>query len=233
MYVHKKTKIVALALFLLSTLFSITYAKEKVTTPPSSLGAANYYELKPSEYFVSLGVKGYQQTTTYTCGPAAAMSLLRWYNVLSDADLNSTTEMRIAQEMNTGSPDSSHPGTMAPKIVEFLEKNGFDATWGLNGSLEMIRDNLKKGIPTIVEWSDWGGHWVVVTGYYAGSQAPEKGHDTIFFADSGTHWINVNNPSGITSFNADRFYYMWYDALYSDKISKGVYVTAVPHKKDK
>lgn len=233
MYVHKKTKIVALALFLLSTLFSITYAKEKVTTPPSSLGAANYYELKPSEYFVSLGVKGYQQTTTYTCGPAAAMSLLRWYNVLSDADLNSTTEMRIAQEMNTGSPDSSHPGTMAPKIVEFLEKNGFDATWGLNGSLEMIRDNLKKGIPTIVEWSDWGGHWVVVTGYYAGSQAPEKGHDTIFFADSGTHWINGNNPSGITSFNADRFYYMWYDALYSDKISKGVYVTAVPHKKDK
>ena len=42
---------------------------------PSSVGAANYYEMKPSPYYVSLGVKGYQQTTDYTCGPAAVMSL--------------------------------------------------------------------------------------------------------------------------------------------------------------
>ena len=231
MYVHNNAKIFILTLFLLGALFSITYAKEKVTTPPSSLGSANYYELKPSEYFVSLGVKGYQQTTSYTCGPAAVMSLLRWYSVLSDADLNSATEMRIAHEMNTGSPDSSHPGTMPPAAVEWLEKNGFDVTWGTNGSLEMLRNNLNKGIPTIVEWSDWGGHWVVVTGYYAGSQTPEGGRDSIFFADSGTNWTSVNNPNGITSFNADRFYYMWYDALYSEKIVKGVYITAVPHKK--
>lgn len=229
----KNVKIFFITLFLVGILVSTTHAAEnKVTSPSSSLCAANYYELKPSKYFVSLGVKGYQQTTDYTCGPAAAMSLVRWYNVFSDADLNSATEMRIAQEMNTGSHTSSHPGTMAPAIVAWLEKNGFDATWGTNGSLEMIRNNLKKGIPTIVEWSDWGGHWVVATGYYAGSQAPEKGRDTIFFADSGAHWTSVNNPEGIVSFNADRFYYMWYDALYSDKIVKGVYITAVPHKKD-
>jgi hypothetical protein len=35
--------------------------------PPSSVSAANYYEMKPNPWYVSLGVKEYQQTTDYPC----------------------------------------------------------------------------------------------------------------------------------------------------------------------
>ena len=43
---------------------------------PSSVSAANYYEMKPNPWYVSLGVKGYQQTDDSTCGPSAVMSLM-------------------------------------------------------------------------------------------------------------------------------------------------------------
>ena len=206
--------------------------EEPVLPPPNSTGAANYYEMTHNPYFISLGVKGYQQTTDYTCGPAAVMSLLRWYNVLSDQSLNHDTEMLIAKEMGTGDINSKHPGTTPQQMENWLKKNGFEVMLGYNGTLGMIRENLKQGIPTLVEWIDWGGHWVVVTGYYAAYESPEKGVDTIFFADPAVHWTTVNNPDGISSFNAWRFRDMWFDAQYINPghLVKNVYIVAVPKK---
>ena len=193
-------------------------------TSPSSTGAANYYEMQPSPAYVSLGVKGYQQTTDYTCGPAAVMSLLRWYGKLASTDMNAATEMRIAAEMGTRPLDSPRPGTDQHEIVNWLNTNGFRAYAAENGSLEIIRGYLNKGVPVLVEWIDWGGHWVVATGYHAGT-------DTIFFADPGAHWSSKSNPDGITSFNAWRFRDMWFDVQYLSpgQIVKGVFVVAIPN----
>ncbi|HWR40156.1 MAG TPA: C39 family peptidase [Patescibacteria group bacterium] len=200
--------------------------------PPGSVAAANYYEMKPNPYYVSLGVKGYQQTTDYTCGPAMVMSLLRWHNRLSEADMTSVTEMRIAREMGTRDMNSPQPGTTAEEIRDWLNEHGFDATLGYDGSLELLRDNLKRGIPVLVEWIDWGGHWVVTTGYFAEYESPAKGVDTIFFADSATHWTSRNNPDGITSFNAWRFRDMWFDTQYLNpgQVVRNCYIIAVPKK---
>lgn len=200
--------------------------------PPSSTGAANYYEMKPGPWYISLGVKGYQQTTDYTCGPAAAMSLLRWYNKLDAANMTKETEMRIAQEMGTRPMESSQPGTTMEEMVRWLENNGFVVAAGEDGSLQMLRGYLAKGIPVLVEWIDWGGHWAVATGYHAASESPEKGMDTIFFADSGVHWTSANNPDGVSSFNAWRFQDMWFDAKYLNpgRLTKNVYIVAVPRR---
>ena len=217
----------------LGLLLALLVAVPAFATPmPDSVGAANYYEMKPSAWFVSLGVKGYQQTTDYTCGPAAVMSLLHWYNRVNDAQLTAETELRIAREMGTRTMESFQPGTTTEEMARWLEKNGFVVMTGEDGSLEMLRSYLKKGIPVIVEWIDWGGHWVVATGYHAGSESPEKGTDTIFFADPGTHWTSVNNPDGISSFNAWRFQDMWFDAKYLNpgRLTKNVYIVAVPHR---
>ena len=46
-----------------------------------------------------------------------------------------------------------------------LNQHNFKVTWGENGSLDMLRGNLARGVPTLVEWIDWGGHWVIVVGY--------------------------------------------------------------------
>lgn len=197
---------------------------------PSSVSAANYYEMKPNPWFVSLGVKGFQQTTEYTCGPAAVMSLLHWYKLLSDKELNAETELRIAREMGTGDMKSPRPGTTTEQMVSWLEQNGFEVSSGNDGSLELVRRYLNKGIPVLVEWIDWGGHWVVATGYHAAYESPAKGPDTIFFADPSSHWANPNNPDGISSFNAWRFRDMWFDVQYLSpgKISRNVYIIAIP-----
>lgn len=203
-----------------------------VQAMPSSVGAANYYEMKPNPYYVSLGVKGYQQTTDYTCGPAAVMSLMRWYNILKDSDMNPTTEMRIAKEMGTGDVNSDHPGTTPRQMADWLRAHGFKVVYGENGTLEMIRGHLAKGVPMLVEWIDWGGHWVVATGYYAESESPGKGADTIFFADPAVHWTTPDNPDGVSSFNAWRFRDMWFDAQYFSPghLVKNIYIIAVPDR---
>lgn len=227
MCILKNTRILLLTVVIMGLLFSPTYAQEKsVSEPLTSAGAANYYDLKPNKYFVSLGVKGYQQTTPWTCGAAATMSLLRWYNVLTDADLTHATEMRIAKEMGMNG------AITASALVTWLENNGFDVTTGNGGNVEMLRDNLDKGIPTIVLWSDWGGHYAVVTGYYAESEMRPDGRDTIFFADSSARFINRNNPDGITAFNSIHFDIMWFTGDHElPNVHRGKYITAVPHKK--
>ena len=198
--------------------------------PPSSVSAANYYEMKPSPWYVSLGVRGYQQTTDYTCAPAAVMSLLHWYKLLPDKELNAQTEMRIAREMGTRDMQSPQPGTTTEEIVKWLDSNGFVVLAGQDGTLELVRSYLNKGIPVLVEWIDWGGHWVVATGYHAAYESPAKGPDTIFFADPASHWSNPNNPDGISSFNAWRFRDMWFDVQYLNpgQITRNVYIVAVP-----
>ena len=198
--------------------------------PPSSVSAANYYEMKPSPWYVSLGVRGYQQTTDYTCAPAAVMSLLHWYKLLPDKELNAQTEMRIAREMGTRDMQSPQPGTTTEEIVKWLDSNGFVVLAGQDGTVELARSYLNKGIPVLVEWIDWGGHWVVATGYHAAYESPAKGPDTIFFADPASHWSNPNNPDGISSFNAWRFRDMWFDVQYLNpgQITRNVYIVAVP-----
>ncbi|HEY3423375.1 MAG TPA: peptidase C39 family protein [Negativicutes bacterium] len=199
---------------------------------PSSVAAANYYEMTINPYYVALGVKGYQQTTDYTCGPAAVMSLLRWYHLLKDSDMNADTERRIAEEMGTGDMKSRHPGTSPQQMINWLQAHGFSVTSGDNGTLELIRSNLKQDVPVLVDWIDWGGHWVVATGYYAASEAPNKGVDTIFFADSAAHWTCPKNPDGISSFNALRFRDMWFSVQYAkpNQITRSIYIIAVPNK---
>ena len=199
---------------------------------PSSVSAANYYEMKPSPWYISLGVRGYQQTTEHTCGPAAVMSLLHWYGLLGDSELNAATELRIAQEMGTGDKQSAPPGTSVAQMTSWLEKQGFRVASGEDGSLELVRGYLNKGIPVLVEWIDWGGHWVVATGYHAAYESPARGPDTIFFADPASHWANPENPDGISSFNAWRFRDMWLDVQYLNpgRVTRRVYIIAVPAK---
>ena len=90
----------------------------------------------------------------------------------------------------------------------------------------MLRKNLENGIPTMVEWMDWGGHWVVVTGY------DTRGTDTIWddviiFADSvDSHDDRVD---GVTYFNYGEFDAMWFDAHYFPAgMNDRVWIVAVP-----
>lgn len=170
---------------------------------------------KLSPGFTLLDVDSYQQTTEYTCGPAAVISLLRYYK-------RNGSEMSIASEMGT----STTTGTSPEQMSNWLNNNGFIASWHQYGTLDTLRKNLSKQKPTLVEWSDWGGHWVLVIGYDT-RNTPATMDDVIIFADPYDR--HDDNPDGMTWFNAERFYYMWYDALLFGSVMKRIYLTVGPN----
>jgi hypothetical protein len=90
----------------------------------------------------------------------------------------------------------------------------------------MLRRNLKSGIPTMVEWVDWGGHWVVVTGYDTrGTETFQD--DVIIFADSKD--CHDDRSDGITYFNYGEFDAMWFNARsFAETMKDQVWVAAVP-----
>jgi len=190
---------------------------------------AKFYGLPSSKNLIMLGVKGYQQTTDFTCGPASVMSLMSYYGMLKEDELNNKTELRIAKEMGGANPNGVDP----QKMVLWLKKNGFEVRSGENGTLEMLRDNLKNGTPVIVEWIDWGGHWVVVTGYDIEDKVYQGGKDSLFFADPAVHFNNVKYINGLSVFNPYRFESMWFDARLFNPghLVRGIYIIAIPNKK--
>lgn len=201
--------------FLIFTGCTITDSENKPIVPESiSYYVKNIRPPHPIEGLMFLDVNPHLQTTEYTCGPAAVVTLLRYYG-------RQGNEMNIASEMGT----SSVVGTNPEQMTTWLNNNGFEASWHQEGSLEILRENLSNGIPTLVEWSDWGGHWALVIGYDVRNPKNIM-DDVIIFADPYDY--HDDNPDGITWFNAQRFYYMWYDALLFGSAKKRIYINATP-----
>ncbi len=182
--------------------------------------AIDFFKLNPNHQITFLNIRDFQQTEDYTCGSAVVMSLLNYYGKLSDQEMNKKTEMRIAKELGT----TATCGTSAEQIVNWLNKNGFEAKAFHNGTVAILRQNLAKGIPTLVDWIDWGGHWVLVTGYDYAKKPHDMSGDTIFFSDSASHFDNVKTIDGITFINPERFESMWLN-MHSQH---NIYITAVP-----
>ncbi|KAB2848377.1 MAG: hypothetical protein F9K44_10995, partial [Hyphomicrobiaceae bacterium] len=151
-----------------------------------------------------------QQTTDYTCGPAVAVGFVKFYGIETD-------EMTATREMGTDPKRGTTPGQFA----NWLKSKGLNIVSGENGSIEMLRRNVTAGIPTLVEWIDWGGHWVVVVGIDdKGTEATDD--DDIIFADP---WDRIDGtPDGLTRFNLERFDSMWFDAFLFERPMKRVFI---------
>ena len=208
-------------LILLALMFFFSTCKKDDPSGGASqdVGRSDYYGLTINQHPITPGltllpIRSYQQTTEYTCGPAAVITLLRYYG--KDGD-----EMTIAREMGT----STTTGTTPDQMTTWLNSHGFTATWNEHGSLELLRESLAKQTPTLVEWSDWGGHWVLAIGYDT-RNTEDLMDDVIIFADPYDR--HDDHVDGVTWFNAQRFYYMWYDALLFGRTMKQVYITAEP-----
>lgn len=174
-------------------------------------------------------LKAYQQTTDYTCGPSALLSLAKFYG-MPDIEQDAETEMRIAEECGTRDLNSSKPGTKPQEMVAWLEKNGFSVQLefedkGDSTQLQRLRDNIGNGTPTLVEWIDLSGHWAIAVGYdYRNASDPWD--DVLILADP--YDMYDDHCDGYSFVNANRFYWMWFDALYFDNITWRTMITATP-----
>jgi len=199
----------------------------------------NFSKLKPAKgFFFIEGLKGYQQSTEYTCGPAVLLSLAKYYKIPGIED-NKTTEMKIAEEAGTLSLEDAlktgkRAGTEPDKMVKWLNDHGFKAKIefedkGDGSSFKKLQENIEKGIPTIVEWANLAGHWVIVVGIDTrGPKHPWD--DVIIFADPYDKYDNAED--GYAYVNASVFYWLWYDASLFEKTPRKVIwrpmITAIP-----
>ena len=202
---------------------TVKYGLDSPLPEPRYYTGIDFGTLKSNSHLMVLPLKSYrQQMTNYSCGAVASMTVMAYYG---QPKTNSTEEeILIAHEMNRNVTDKT--GINPEQITQWFTRNGWNATWRTGGNQQMIRENLRNGIPTMVEWMDWGGHWVVVAGY------DDRGtenvwDDVIIFADSVD--CHDDRVDGITFFNYGEFDAMWFDAHYFPaNMRDRAYVVAVP-----
>lgn len=201
---------------------TVRYALDAPLPEPRYYTGIDFDSLKSDDHLTVIPLRSYrQQVTNYSCGAAAAMTVMSYYG--QPANNTDTEEIRISHEMNSNVSDKT--GINPEQLASWLNRNGWNATWGTGGSRRMLLDNLEAGVPTMVEWIDWGGHWVVVVGY--DTRGTENiWDDVILFADSVD--CHDDRVDGITYANYGQFDAMWFDAHYfPDTMRDRVYVVAV------
>ena len=168
----------------------------------------DYFELQSNERRIILShYPTYQQTKENTCGPAAALTVLYYYG---NTDY---TESSLAVEMKT----QPYPiGTNPKDMLAFFER----LDWTTDSSLthkkfedydsfkNFVVENLKLGIPIMVENVEWGGHWRVIIGYDdlgTGSTLD----DVLIMVDP--YDTCDHKQDGYTVNNGEKFYSMWFD----------------------
>jgi hypothetical protein len=166
------------------------------------------------------GLQAYQQTTEYTAGPAALLTVANYYQI-AGITADAATEMRIAREAGTRDLSAPKPGTRPPEMVAWLAKNGLTAELtfenkGDGSALRQLRENIRRGIPTLVEWIDVGGNWAIAVGYDDRNNS-DPWDDVLILADPYDRYDD--DQDGYTFVNANRFYWMWFDALYFDQLT--------------
>lgn len=137
------------------------------------------YNLKSTKTRTVLeNYKSIQQATEYTCGVTSMLTVLEWFGKRGDMN-----EIDLAKLRNK---TDGLPGTTIQEMLNVIEQlpgewevfSSYDIVEGdsefecgieVDGEYidlgEMIPYFLSKGIPVMVMWHEWGGHYQVVIGY--------------------------------------------------------------------
>lgn len=122
---------------------------------------------------VHLSCPSYFQTTNYTCGPAAVMTMMRYYGRLKPSEMNQKTELKIASEMG-----ASAEGTSLSDVSSWLSNHGFHVETGSHVTAAVIIENLKNKTPVLLGFNK---HWVLAKGFVKSGTSDT---DEIDFSDS-------------------------------------------------
>lgn len=166
----------------------------------------DYYNMEPTETLHIIDhFRTYQQTTEYTCGAASALMVLNYYGI------DEYDEMLLAKLMKA---DETH-GISVEGIRDFFVQLG----WNVEAHADIdtkfddvdsfqnyIIKKIDNGVPVIVDWVDWGGHWQVIIGVDTG-KTDSPYDDVLILADPydvTDHW-----QDGYYTFSLCRFFSMW------------------------
>ncbi|MBR4153569.1 MAG: C39 family peptidase [Selenomonadaceae bacterium] len=148
----------------------------------------------------------YQQTTEYSCGAAAALTVLNYFG---DKSFDEPTLIKLLKT-------KPKIGTSLGNMVKFFKGIGWDVQSSLDtppfdeyAFQKFVIENLSAGKPIIVENVDWGGHWRVIIGYDSLETSDLLYDDVLIFADP--YDTSDHNQDGYAIQSFDRFFSMWFD----------------------
>lgn len=186
----------------------------------------DFYNMQSDEHLTILPkFATTQQITHYTCGPAAANMVVKYYKGQTLDD-----ELAVAKIMGS----SKTAGTNTKGMVNYFEKIGWEVHSSIKDKtpdsykdfLKFVESNLKNNTPIIVENVDWGGHWRVIIGYDSMGTAHQSG-DVLIMADPYDTTDHLQDGYSIVP--AERFFYMWFDhQLFPQSEQKRQWLTAKP-----
>ena len=188
------------------------------------------FELTSNDHLTILShYPTYQQTTEYSCGPAAALTILWHYGK------NNVTEKELIEKMGS----SFETGTSVKGIANYFNGLRWNVKTNLEGKSfdeyeefsDFVLKELKAGHPIMVENVFMGGHWRVIIGYDTmGTQAIAD--DVLIFAD--TYDTADHKQDGYSIENGENFFWTWFDyQVLPENERKQPFVVAYPTKTGK
>ena len=168
--------------------------------------SVDFYNAKSTDSLSILPqFKTIQQTSWWSCGVSSVEMVLSFYGRLGDWNEKTLANLRDDHS-------DIHIGTCLDQIIEIFDKVGgfeLETTYDYKDNLddinmEFIKQHIKDGIPVIVGWNDWGGHWQVIIGY-DDMGTEYEGDDVIIVADSFD--TTDHNQDGYGVYSAERFIY--------------------------
>lgn len=169
----------------------------------------DFYNMKSTDSLTILSnFKTLQQSSEWSCGVDSALMVLNYYDKLGSYTEESLANFRTnkleAEATSLRSMINIFEGVGGMKIHSTYDYSEEEASEKIN--LDMIRQYLEKGIPVMVAWNDWGGHWQTIIGYDdLGTETTQD--DVIIVADS--YDTTDHNQDGYGIIPAERFYYNW------------------------
>lgn len=133
------------------------------------------------------------QRTQWTCGPAVACAIARYFGY-------KVKETTFAITMGTTRKCGTKPDRLAWALVDFCRPHMREGA-----TITSIKKAIDRGIPVIILWNDWGGHWAVCVGY-------DKKH--ILLADP------ANRKSGLRLHRTNDFIKHWKANIFGNTYHK-------------
>ena len=159
--------------------------------------------------------KTYQQTTEYTCGAASALMVLNWFGQ------EQYHEKAVAGLLET----HATKGSAVENIADLFDLIGWNVDYHasplrkfqtVEEAEQAILSYIDRGIPIMVDWVDWAGHWQVLIGIdTCGTDTPYD--DVLIFADP--YDVTDHKQDGYYTYPLGRFYGMWREGPCAQKDS--------------
>ena len=113
-------------------------------------------------------------------------------------------------------------GVLAEGLVKVFDEMGWDYQVNKDGDYyyETLEDfeadvikNIDAGVPMMIAWMDWSGHWEVIIGIDT-MQEDNPSDDVLIVADP--YDTSDHYQDGYYVIPAERFYYMWNEVFSGD-----------------